>query len=779
MKRHSSVWPVLLALSIGAGLASTPNEARRTRLGPFGARAREGGPVDLNLTKPTVRIGLSGDGRSVLLGSEGGLYIVDRETGRDVWKHIHKGPVRVVLERSGTAEPAPVFLVQVASLGRREDADDLAARLQAETGETVEVQRNPDRNAWRVRVGRRASREEIAQVEEKLRSLGFAETWVVQEAADEGRQPKMRLVDEDYNDLLTSSPTLLVLPAADGRPVRVNDAAYRGVIEVRITRGLQIRAINLLNAEEYLRGVVPKEMGPSVYPELEALKAQAVAARTYVEANRGQFADDGFDICDTARCQVYGGIAAEHPLSDYAVEQTRGIIATWEGKPINALYTSTCGGHTEDLKNVFREMEGPYLKGVPCYPDGEAIAASLRRLQGAASGPPVVLRDGERIDGALALLEVLGVIRPEDVAPGPMAGAPTPAETGAWTERTLAAIGRPAPKGFDPAREVSSVADLASYLVQALGWGPRLERLIDTRDLASILGEGVLGRTPEGSRAALAYMVREGIMPRVGDHGDDGGGNGDAAPAPGDPVTRALLARALHRIVLRYESTGLVAAKYRGFQGDAMALQSDGTLSFHPLAGRLNLVEREPGGMEARVAGHTLQDGDNLDYHLSPDGRVDYLLVKPNARSSSYDRYSGVYSWETRISREDLESRIRNRASIGRLIDLAPGRRGVSGRLLDLTVVGTAGRFTFRGFDIERLLGLRETLFLVDRQNGPDGKVATFVFSGKGWGHGVGMCQVGAYGMALRGRSYEEILHHYYTGVTLETIPARAGDTQR
>src|SRR6185436_1522233 len=134
--------------------------------------------------------------------------------------------------------------------------------------------------------------------------------------------------------------------------------------------------VNVLNVEDYLKGVVPKEMGPTIYPELEALKAQAVAARTYLEANRGQFAEDGFDICDSARCQVYGGLSAEHPLSDFSVDQTAGVIATYEGHPINALYTATCGGHTEDLKNVFREMEGPYLKGVECYADEAALLSA-------------------------------------------------------------------------------------------------------------------------------------------------------------------------------------------------------------------------------------------------------------------------------------------------------------------------------------------------------------------------------------------------------------------
>ena len=62
---------------------------------------------------------------------------------------------------------------------------------------------------------------------------------------------------------------------------------------------------------------------------------------------------------------------------------------------------------------------------------------------------------------------------------------------------------------------------------------------------------------------------------------------------------------------------------------------------------------------------------------------------------------------------------------------------------------------------------MRETRFTIDRQRDASGKITAFVFSGRGWGHGVGMCQVGAYGMALRGKGYKEILHHYYTDVDL------------
>jgi stage II sporulation protein D len=107
---------------------------------------------------------------------------------------------------------------------------------------------------------------------------------------------------------------------------------------------------------------------------------------------------------------------------------------------------------------------------------------------------------------------------------------------------------------------------------------------------------------------------------------------------------------------------------------------------------------------------------------------------------------------------------------VGTLLDLRVRRRGVSGRVLDLEVVGTAGATHVRGGRIRSALGLREQLFVIDRTFDESGRVSKFTFTGRGWGHGVGMCQVGAYGLARAGLSYEKILKHFYTGVSLTKL---------
>ncbi|PKM80951.1 MAG: hypothetical protein CVU89_11440 [Firmicutes bacterium HGW-Firmicutes-14] len=135
---------------------------------------------------------------------------------------------------------------------------------------------------------------------------------------------------------------------------------YRGSMEFR-NGGSSITVINELPLEEYLYGVVPREMS-SGWP-LEALKAQAVAARTYTVANYSKRVVEGFNMLDTPTDQAYGGYNYEGAGSTRAVVETAGIIILYGGKPISAVYHSTSGGHTEDNENVWNGEPCPYLRG--------------------------------------------------------------------------------------------------------------------------------------------------------------------------------------------------------------------------------------------------------------------------------------------------------------------------------------------------------------------------------------------------------------------------------
>jgi len=149
-------------------------------------------------------------------------------------------------------------------------------------------------------------------------------------------------------------------------------AAYRGIIEITKTPGKldKFSIINVLPLEDYLRGVVPNELPVSF--GLEALKAQAVAARNYALRPRTKI-NSLFDVCDSVQSQVYFGTNTEKTLSDEAIEKTKGLFALYDGDVILALYSSTAGGYTENYENAFSEPGSekfpakplPYLKGKP------------------------------------------------------------------------------------------------------------------------------------------------------------------------------------------------------------------------------------------------------------------------------------------------------------------------------------------------------------------------------------------------------------------------------
>ena len=137
---------------------------------------------------------------------------------------------------------------------------------------------------------------------------------------------------------------------------------YRGNIEIDIDKEYgKLNVINIISIEEYLYGVLKKEISPR-WPK-ETLKAQAIAARTFAIFNMNKYIDKGYNICATTNSQAYGGVNHEDPLTNKAVDETRGVIMVYEGKPINAVYHSDSGGYTEDSENVWGSFL-PYLRSV-------------------------------------------------------------------------------------------------------------------------------------------------------------------------------------------------------------------------------------------------------------------------------------------------------------------------------------------------------------------------------------------------------------------------------
>lgn len=137
---------------------------------------------------------------------------------------------------------------------------------------------------------------------------------------------------------------------------------YRGVIEVVKGQSKGLTAVNHVDMEDYLYGVVPCEMSASWH--IEALKAQAVAARSMATFQYTRYLSRGYNLVDTTYSQVYRGITSEHPNTTAAVDATRGEVATYNGKVAETVYSASSGGYTADSKYVWGN-EVAYLKAKP------------------------------------------------------------------------------------------------------------------------------------------------------------------------------------------------------------------------------------------------------------------------------------------------------------------------------------------------------------------------------------------------------------------------------
>ncbi len=150
-----------------------------------------------------------------------------------------------------------------------------------------------------------------------------------------------------------------VIPRGDR--ILVGQRPYRGQIELREKDGM-VEVVNVLPLEDYLRGTVKLEASPS-WPE-EALKAHIIVARTYAVKNLGRHKGEGFDFCNGVHCQRYGGIFAEDPRVNALIEETRGIVVTYQSQLASVVFHSESGGYTDSAKNVWAK-DVPYLVEVP------------------------------------------------------------------------------------------------------------------------------------------------------------------------------------------------------------------------------------------------------------------------------------------------------------------------------------------------------------------------------------------------------------------------------
>ena len=207
--------------------------------------------------------------------------------------------------------------------------------------------------------------------------LGATGTWLLTDEAGnvllraaasdswrvEGRDGAIHALRGDVVTAARAGP-LTARPDRPAEFVLVNGKRYRGEVVLHL-RAEGLLVTNRLHIEDYLRGVVPLEIGRRVSGEEAAVAAQAVAARSYTYVRLSGGASRPYDVVATVQDQVYGGADAETPIADGAVWATRGFVLTYAGRMVNAPYHSTCGGSTAEVSEVwYRSRDEPYLRRV-------------------------------------------------------------------------------------------------------------------------------------------------------------------------------------------------------------------------------------------------------------------------------------------------------------------------------------------------------------------------------------------------------------------------------
>lgn len=718
---------------------------------------------------PLIRIGIDTAASEIIVSSNGEYYVTEKAAEAE--RRLVKGELRVRVEQE-VAEASIIYRVQVASFAKPDPARELQDRLSKKLSEDISfpiiVHPNPTSGAHQVRVGECSSRPEAEDVLNAMMKAGYRDAFIVKETArsTDGGELGLALRGSDKLFLLSRTGFLLQ-PSTRDVILSVNGKPYRGIFDLSLNKKGRITAVNQVGTEEYLMGVVPAEMSPKSYPGFSALAALAIAARTYAMKNVGRYRSEGFDLTDDARSQVYGGIAVETDITNEAVRETAGLAIYYDNKLIDAMYMSTCGGKTEDFAKVFDAAPVPYLKSVFCAiehgddGDEDAPLEGKHILEEA-----IIADDGVIANRNLEFALVLGIVKSDvEIAPASLAQPLEKGEAIRWVEsaRRLARRGK-ADAQVEP-RDMNARSGFLRYAAEAFFGTDEIKRRTSPNDVAYYMknlndGESV----PDDARPALAYLMQRGLWRPSLDN--------SVKPREGMRRVDALA------LLLHWVETVRPEILRRG------TLIRD-TLGAKRSSDRVIAVKWGSGVQEFRLSkkavffridsGRTTPVGrlgiignEKVALHLDDEGMVDYLEVELNPAGASSDRHSPSASWDVTLSRAAAADKLRGMTGrIGELRDLQPSSFGESGRVVRIEAIGSRDSIVLNGYKVRNALGLKDTLFTLTRQQAPDGSVASFTFHGRGWGHGVGLCQVGANGMARDGHSYQEILKTYYQGVDI------------
>ena len=739
-------------------------------------------------SEPLIRIGLSTNSGSVTIttGDSSLVAVSPDEPTRNL------ATARVVVSARAYKPPEiEQYRIEFQNFPSQNDAAGVAKDIREATGETAIVSMDPTTNTWKVWVGSVKSTEDDAnELKQKLSEKGFDDAVAVSEkktiiSADAvalSLQLKTQGASEVRSLVKTTGSTgpapagavdanlrevIVNAPLANGsfsslkaiafgsmnertNPVKLNGKAYRGKLEVFVNAKGTLSVVNVVPLEDYLLGVVPAELG---LPQLEAEKAQAVAARTYAVANIGTYGKQGFDMVPTIWSQVYSGVSIETAMGTRAVNETRGIVATYDGKPIMAYFTSTCGGRTEDGGNIF-DKGAPYLKGVECSIEGhrhfDPFTIKTQRT-------PAKLRDAANLD-LVRLMSILAsngfYLSSTEITDEWFEEPPNVSEISNWLNQLATRFGKTFP---NTDKNTIKPVELAHLLAGWIYPPNYADTLLTNSDVNYLSGFDDAAEVPAERRAEIAALLRDGYFVL----------HPDLTLKPNKPLTRAEMLRLIRQIYDKKKwMPGMESGETKASVDGKLVIKggkSDKQLMVRPDV----FLFRQFGATMYPVREAALVGGEQVSYQLDALGAVKYLEIKPTETPTTAERMSPWEFWNKSLSSGEVQSRLsRYVRGIGSLIDVNVKKVGYSRRPIELEIIGSNGVKTLSGGKIRSALRLPEQLFVMNKKY--SGATATsYTFTGRGWGHGVGMCQYGAFGMAKMGIRYDEIIKHYYTGVEL------------
>jgi stage II sporulation protein D len=711
-------------------------------------------PLPGNATGPLIRIGLTTSGKELRISSPGEFYVLEKKP--EAKRQLIQGEIQVRVEQEPD-ESSVVYRVQIASYAKRQ----MAADLQQEIADLFEVpltiHEDSELGVFQVRVGGFSTREK-AQSFLRTATKKFHDAFIVREIASAGSGKTILALRGKQNFFQISQAGFLFMPVSGADFLSFDGKPYRGVFDINLNKNGRITVVNRLGAEEYLLGVVPAEMSPYDYPEFEALAAQSIAARTYALKNVGRFESEGYDLTADTQTQVYKGVAAERDASSQAVRKTLGLAIYYQGELIQAMYMSTCGGRTEDYSNVYGTDPVPYLKSVFCSiesgdENGQTILESRHPLE-----QSITADDGSLANRNLEFAGILGVV--ESISPEFLATPASQKECSSWIETARKLI-----KKTRVAETTSEKGDLTTragflqFAAESLFGADEIKRKISARDASYYISNLADGdRVPEGARYALAYLMQNNFWRPFPDN----------TIQPKTPIRRGdALSLLLRWIELKQPDILRKGVFVSAGKNAAVNIKWGNRTQEFPLSKNLLLFRLDP-DRTIPVTRLNIIGNEKLHFHVDQNGSIDFIEMELNPTGASSDRYSPAATWDTTLTRSVMVEKLRSLAAqAGEFKDLKPARLGNSGRAVQIEITGSRGSIVVNGYKVRNALGLKDTLFNITRDINPDGSIASFTFHGRGYGHGIGLCQVGAFGMARAGHSYEEILKTYYTGVEI------------